>query len=520
MKFIKRLKLENYRRFQDFAVDFENNINILVGDNESGKSSLIEAINLVLSGSRSRVETAGLENIFNSQVISDFLLSDKKYEKLPTLFVEVYFNEQHNFELSGKNNSDKTICDGLKLEIIPNDEASKDIRDILSQAEPVFPFEFYCIKFSTFSGESYSGYKKYLRHILVDNSQISSEYAIKEYVKDMYYAFTDSVEKNIHQNEYRKHKVSFKNNVLSALNSKVPDYDFTIRSNSKSNLETDLTLSEGNISIENKGKGIQCFIKTQFALSRTQENLDVILLEEPENHLSHINMKKLIRKISGATQKQIIISTHSNLISTRLNLRNSILLNSSSSVPVHLNKIDEETAKFFIKAPDNNLLEFVLSKRVILVEGDAEFILMESFFKLIKNEELELSDIHILSVDGTSFKRYLEIAKVLDIKTSIIRDNDGDYQVNCVDNFSDYIIFDFIKVFSETDPETRTFEISLYKVNSEICDELFLSGRRSLSVLDYMLKNKAEVSFQLLDKKAEAIKVPEYIKNAIEWISA
>lgn len=519
MKFITRLKLKNFKRFQTFKVEFDDKLNILVGDNESGKSSIIEAINLVLSGSRSKVESTGLENIFNSQVIKDFLASDKKYENLPTLYIELYFNEQNNPDLNGKNNSDEIICDGLKLEIIPNDELSKDIQEILKQAEPVFPFEFYTIKFNTFSAEAYSGYRKYLRHILVDNAQISSEYAIKEYVKDMYGAFANSVEQNVQHNEYRKHKESFKNNILKDLNAKVPAYDFSIRSNSKANLETDLTLTENNISIENKGKGIQCFIKTEFALSRTQANLDVILLEEPENHLSHINMKKLIRKISNTSEKQIFISTHSNLISTRLNLRNSILLNSNSEIPVPLKDIDETTSKFFIKAPDNNILEFVLSKKVILVEGDAEFILMESFFNKVKGTALELSDIHIISVDGTSFKRYLEIAKVLKIKTAVVRDNDGDYQSNCIDNFSDYIAFDFIRVFSEEAPELSTFEISLYNTNKEICDELFLAGRVKLSVLEYMLKNKAEVAFQLLDKKGNSIATPTYIKYAIEWIS-
>lgn len=519
MKFISKIKLKNFKRFKTFTVDFVENINSLVGDNESGKSTLIEAINLVLSGSRGKVETFGLENIFNATVISDYLSSDKKYENLPTVFVEVYFNEQHNFELSGKNNSDKIICDGLKLEIVPNDDISKDIKAILLQPEPVFPFEFYSIKFSTFSGETYSGYKKYLRHILVDNSQISTEYAIKEYVKDMYNAFSSSVEKNIHQNEYRKHKEAYKNTALTSLNSKVQDYDFSIRSNSKSNLETDLTLTENNISIENKGKGIQCFIKTKFALSRTEESIDIILLEEPENHLSHTNMKRLIREISGSSQKQIIISTHSNLISTRLNLRNSILLNSNSSTPVLLKSIDVDTAKFFIKAPDNNILEFVLSQKVILVEGDAEFILMESFYKTVRTTELELAGIHIISVDGTSFKRYLEIAKALNIKTVVIRDNDGDYKSNCVDNYSDFAAFNFIKVFSESDPALSTFEIALYNRNKVICDELFSSGRRTLAPLDYMLKNKAEAAFQLLDKKADSIIVPQYIIDAIEWIS-
>ena len=430
----------------------------------------------------------------------------------------MYFNEQNDFELNGRNNSDEVICDGLKLECIPNDELSREIKEILLQEETTFPFEFYTVKFNTFQGEGYSGYKKYFRHILVDNSQISSEYAIKEYVKDMYNSFASPVEKNKHQNDYRKHKETFKTNILTDINTRIETYDFTIRNNSKSNLETDLTLSENDITIDNKGKGIQCFIKTEFALSRTESNIDVILLEEPENHLSHLNMKKMIRNISEASEKQIFITTHSNMISTRLDLRKSILLNSNSEIPVLLNSITESTAKFFIKAPDNNLLEFVLSKKVILVEGDAEFILMESFYKTETNSELELSDIHIISVDGTSFKRYLEIAKELKIKTAVIRDNDSDYQQNCVTNYSEFDAFDFIKVFSEPDIAKSTFEICLYTTNKVVCDGLFLAGRRALSVQEFMIKNKAEVAYELLDKKGEELIAPDYIKLAIEWI--
>ncbi|OFX39459.1 MAG: ATP-dependent endonuclease [Bacteroidetes bacterium GWA2_32_17] len=518
MKYITKIKLYNFKRFKTFSVEFNDKLNLLVGDNESGKSSILEAINLVLSGSKSKVEATGLENLFNSEVINNFLNSDKNYNDLPKMYVELYFNEQNNFELNGRNNSDETICDGLKLECIPNEDLSREIKEILEQKETAFPFEFYIIKFNTFQGDGYSGYKKYLRHILVDNSQISSEYAIKEYVKDMYNSFATIVEKNKHQNDYRKHKELFKNNVLNDINSRIKIYDFTIRNNSKSNLETDLTLSENAINIENKGKGIQCFIKTEFALSRNENNIDVILLEEPENHLSHINMKKMIRNISGASEKQIFITTHSNMISTRLDLRKSILLNSNSEIPILLNSITESTAKFFIKAPDNNLLDFVLSKKVILVEGDAEFILMESFFKNTTNSELDLSDIHIISVNGTSFKRYLEIAKELKIKTAVIRDNDGNYQQNCIDNYDEFVKFDFIKVFSEKDNTKNTFEVCLYSTNQVLCDNLFLAGRKTLTVKDYMLKNKAEAAYELLEKKSIEVIVPEYIKLAIEWI--
>ena len=47
---------------------------------------------------------------------------------------------------------------------------------------------------------------------------------------------------------------------------------------------------------------------------------------------------------------------------------------------------------------------------------------------------------------------------------------------------------------------------------------MFSVGRKSLSVQDYMLANKADVAFDLLEKAETALVVPAYIKNAIAWI--
>ncbi|HXB41777.1 MAG TPA: TOPRIM nucleotidyl transferase/hydrolase domain-containing protein [Bacteroidia bacterium] len=333
----------------------------------------------------------------------------------------------------------------------------------------------------------------------------------------MYNSYADGVEKNKHQNEYRKHKDSFKTNVLAELNTRLEEYNFGLKHNSKANLETDLMLCEDDISIDNKGKGKQCFIKTEFALNKKEKNLDIVLIEEPENHLSHINMKKLILKINETKEKQLFISTHSNMISSRLDLRKSILLNSNSDTPIKLQNLPEGTAKYFIKAPDNNILDFILSKKVILVEGDAEFILMEAFYKKIADGELAKSDVHVISVDGTSFKRYLDIAKQLNIRTAVLRDNDGDYQTKCVDSFSEYTE-NHIKVFSDIDNARSTFEVCVYQDNKDICEELFSAGRKTLTVQDFMLNNKADVAFQLLEKKADALNVPKYIEEAIKWI--
>jgi predicted ATP-dependent endonuclease of OLD family len=520
MRIINKIILHNLKRFRSFEADFDNQINILVGDNESGKSSILQAIDIVLSGSRNKVENIGLENLFNYQVINDFLQSDKKYENLPVLFIELYLNEQNNSDVFGRNNQKGADFNGLKLICEPNDEFSKDIKDILQQPDANFPFEYYSINFKTFADIAYNGYKKFLKHIVVDNSQISSEYAMKEYVQDIYNATVRGVEKLTNRHKYREHKENFRNSVLSTLNNRLTNYSFAIKNSPKANLETDLAILEDSINIENKGKGKQCFIKTELALQRSQSDLDIVLIEEPENHLSHVNMQKLIQKISEAKDKQIFIATHSDLISTRLDLRKTILLNSNSISSLTLNTLPKGTAEFFMKAPDNNILQFILSKKVILVEGNAEYILMEAMYHKVTNEELNKSDIHIIAVGGTSFKRYLDLAKILSIKTAVITDNDGDIENNITQRYTDYTNPEIptIKIFNDADILRRTFEICLYVDNQKICSDLFAAERKKLSIQEFMLKNKADCAFSILEKKATEINVPQYIIDAIQWI--
>ena len=411
MKVLQRIKLNNFKRFTTFDATLDGTLNLLVGDNESGKSTILLALDLVLGGNRGKVEAIGLESLFNTEVINLFLSSEKRIEDLPILFVEIYLNEQIDLDFNGKNNSENKVCDGLQLVCEPIDALSEEIKDILNQDDATFPFEFYETKFFTFSGKPYFGYNRPIKHLFIDSAQIGNEYAIRAYIKNLYNANVEGIERAKHQNEYRKHKELFKINVLSDLNKRIDKYSFSVRTTGKANLESDLTISENGITIENKGKGQQSFIKTEFALKKPvrKRDIDMLLIEEPENHLSHVNMKKLILKIRKSVDKQIFIATHNNLISARLNLRRCILLNSSSVQPLLLNDLSDQTAKFFMKAPDNNILEFILSRKVVLVEGNAEYILIKAFYENTVGQAIEDSDTHVISIGGTSFKRYLEL---------------------------------------------------------------------------------------------------------------
>ena len=520
MPSIERLVLFNFKKFAGIELEFDADINLLIGDNEAGKSSVLLALDLAISASRNRVENIGIETLLNTAAVQAFQSGTRTVESLPELSVEIYLSAGGNPGLNGKNNSKRLERDGLKMTFRPIDEFSKDIAEALSADPTNFPYEYYGVQFMTFAGDAYSGVKRHVRHLSIDSSRIDSENAAREYTRTVFALHADVRYRSKLENSYRQNKGTFRVAHLKDLNEKLEDYKFSVRTNAKSNLESDLVITEDDIPIESKGKGRQCFIKTEFALRKRggESRLDVLLLEEPENHLSHSTMNRLVERIAQSSNTQLFIATHSSMISARLDLRKAILLGGGGE-NTRLSALPRDTAHFFMKAPDNNVLEFALSKKVILVEGDAEFILMDALYQRHSGSALRKDNVHVISVGGTSFKRYLDLAKLLGVRVAVIRDNDGDYQRNCVENYADYSMSN-ARIFADIDSGARTtFEICLYNDNKPLCDEVFGAARRKLDVLGYMLANKADSAFELLQKKSADLVAPAYIQEAIKWIN-
>jgi putative ATP-dependent endonuclease of OLD family len=71
---LKRINIEGFKTFSNFKLDLNKSLNIIVGDNETGKTTLIEAINLVLSyqlDGRS-IQYELNPYIFNSDMVKDY----------------------------------------------------------------------------------------------------------------------------------------------------------------------------------------------------------------------------------------------------------------------------------------------------------------------------------------------------------------------------------------------------------------------------------------------------------------
>ena len=515
---IRKIKLINYKRFEEYVIEPNERINILVGDNEVGKSSILEAIDIVSNGSIKRVESLGVDKLLNVSSVQKFMNGSRTFENLPKLIIELYLKGEFDHTMNGKNNTDDITDDGIRLVCEPNIEYYSEINESLQVQRDYFPYDYYSIRFSTFADEGYSGYKKKIRSVLIDSTSMSSEYATNDFIKRMYnqYTETDTKERAVHKSKYRQLKSDFRSQSLSALNARIPagkNYSFGLKTGAALNLENDLMIYEDEIGIDSKGTGKQVFIKTDFALERAGTNVDVILIEEPENHLSHVNLRKLIQRVADAGSGQIFVTTHNSLISTRLELQNLLIMHKMvEDSPTSLAALSLETAKYFMKAPVANVIEFSLSSKVILVEGPSEYMLFERFYETVTGEKPEDLNVQIVDIRGLSFKRYLEIAKLLNSKVAVVTDNDSDVQNNCIKKYSEFSDIATIKICFESDEKLNTFEKVLYEENKDLCQKLFGDN-----AVEYMLKNKTEAAYILLCQE-ESIVVPKYIEGAIRWI--
>lgn len=517
--YIDKIKFSNYKQFRNLELKFNPKRNILIGENGAGKSSILEAISYVLGASVRDIENNGLQTLFNVETIKAYLESDKKYEDLPELIVELFIANNSQYKITGIHNSEKNIeLSGLKMSIHPNNDYADEIKDTLQDSE-VFPFDYYIVEFATFDGRTYTSYNRYLRYAAIDSTKISSTHATQKFIEDYYIKTKNKEERVKLQHQFRERSNLFSQENL--MSGEENEYQLKLRSYKGKALEESLTIQRNDIDIAHFGRGDSMFLNIDFALSRTKEDTNVILIEEPENHLSYLNMHRLIDKVDDTEEKQIFIATHSNMIATRLDLKNAIFI--SNGRGTKLDNLDKETSRFFQKSPDNNALNFILANKVVLVEGNAEYILLDSFYKHLRKKEMYKEDIAMISVGGLSFKRYLELAQKLDKKVVVITDNDKDYKKNIEETYKGYIS-DSVEVFAPKEKENYTLEVSIYRCNEEFLDRHLQNSQMSNGTLSYMLSNKAEAAFRILNILEEnnlynEFEIPNHIKEAYKWIN-
>lgn len=542
MNNIKKIVIKGFRKFKNFSLDFNDKNSIIIGDNESGKSTLLEAIDLVLNKKYANLDKYIIREIINNDLKDDFI-KEKKYELLPKIEIFLFLNLDNtchnNFEYKGE-----IYFEGKKIEdygIKYICEFNAEFRDELMSSilEGKIPYEYYDMKWETFRGDSYNILRRPLKYLSIDNSRIDSSNSFNHYNKSLFFEKYDTQNRMKINNLFRDSI----NNLLKDIGAEDLDKDtkFGI-DNRKTILENIINIVENGVPLENKGKGRENLIKTNIALNKKEFN--VIAIEEPENHLSHINLRKMIEQIKTAanTTTQIIITTHNSLIVNTLNLSNLIWINENDSqnlASLQSSNEGKKAIKFFQKADNLNLLQFILSPKVILVEGPTEYMMLQNCYtkvlrELFPNEEdfnnnLESDGIEIISCGGVGFDSYITVAKTLDKKVAIITDNDyltNNNKINEIKEFNEEN--DKIKKFTDSDINNWTWEVSLYNLNKELLErtielkagckyEYKCNDKTYNGCLGKMLNQKTETAYLLSDESIDLV-YPDYIKECIKWV--
>lgn len=91
---LRKIHIENYRVFRSFTLDFNEGLNVLVGNNDAGKSTLLEAVHVGLTGRlRGRLFEAELSPfLFNQETTAEFVEGIQAGTKPPPpkIIIELY----------------------------------------------------------------------------------------------------------------------------------------------------------------------------------------------------------------------------------------------------------------------------------------------------------------------------------------------------------------------------------------------------------------------------------------------
>lgn len=539
---ITEIRLHNFKCFRDFRLPLKGGLNILVGNNEAGKTTILEAINLVLTGlyNNHPIIHDLSQYLFNFHAVDEYLKSLSTSSKLipPSIEIELFFRNEAFPEFMGDYNSrhDGKSC-GVRLEISFDESFQEEYEILVENGLSTLPLEFYTVRWSGFARNHV--FPKYLplKSLLIDSSSSKSrnntDLLLTRILKDN---FDDSDVVGITQ-AFRELQETFKDNdVITSINNKISEacdlsskeVKLGVDMSSRSAWEDYLTPYLDEIPFSYVGKGEQVMVKTQLSLAnKNARRAAIILLEEPESHLSHTHLNRLLKTISEkCSDKQLIVTTHSSFVANKLGLNNLILLNNKDHF--ELASLESDTNRYFKKLPGFDTLRLILCDASILVEGASDELIIQKAYMIMHKGRLPIEDgIDVISINNLSFSRFLEISKELKLKTIVVTDNDGDIEAlerkykpfeNCqeIDICYDKYV-DTRTILEGESFNFNTMEPIFLRVNSmDSLNSVFNKNFSSESkLLKFMKENKVECALRIFESDCKNIIFPDYIIKAV-----
>ena len=443
---ISELKIYNFRRFKSvdgapgLKITFHKGLNALIGENDSGKTAVIDALKLVLLTQSNEYIRPTDEDFYksnNGDVCSEF--------KIDCMITEFTQNEAKNFieYLTFKKNGDKVeytlelhyrawkegykIFQELRVGDI-DDGISIDgkARDLLKAV--------YLKPLRDAEREMSSGRSSRISQILLNHPVFKDK---KEHMLlDIFQEANEKIEDYFTEDEEGKRILQTIRDNLESFNDKGQASNAELKTSDiqlKAILES-LSLNAPEI---NPGLGELnlLFIAAELLLLKddTDGGMKLALIEELEAHLHPQAQLRLISYLQNEYNEndvQIIVSTHSPILASKINLKNLILMKDGFGYDLAegrtgLQKGDYLFLQRFLDSTKANLF---FAKGIIMVEGDAENILIPVIADIL-GYPLEKYGISIVNVGSTAFLRYSGImvredGNIIGIPVSVITDCD------------------------------------------------------------------------------------------------
>ena len=443
---ISELRVYNFRQFKSedgapgLKITFHRGLNALIGENDSGKTAVIDALKLVLLTQSNEYVRPSDEDFYKP--VDGEACSEFKIDCTITEFTE---NEAKNFiEYLSFTKTEAKIEYTLELHYRAWKDGHKiyqelrvgDVDDGISidgKARELLK-AVYLKPLRDAEREMSSGRGSRISQILLNHPAFKdkNEHAVLDIFRDANrqienYFTEDTDGKRILQT-IRNNLESF-NDKRQSSNAELKTSDIQL----KAILES-LSLNAPEI---NPGLGELnlLFIAAELLLLKddTDGGLKLALVEELEAHLHPQAQLRLISYLQNEYNEndvQIIISTHSPILASKINLKNLILMKNGTGYDLAegrtgLQKGDYLFLQRFLDSTKANLF---FAKGIIMVEGDAENILVPVLADIL-GYPLEKYGISIVNVGSTAFLRYSGIMVRKDgtdigIPVSVITDCD------------------------------------------------------------------------------------------------
>ena len=443
---ISELKIYNFRQFKSvngvpgLEITFHKGLNALIGENDSGKSAVIDALKLILLTQSNEYIRPSDEDFYKP--VEGEACSELKIDCTIAEFTQ---NEAKNFieYLSFTKTGDKVEYT-LELHYRAWKEGHKiyqelrvgDIDDGISIDGKAREFlkAVYLKPLRDAEREMSSGRGSRISQILLNHPVFKDkkEHAVLDIFQDanrrIENYFTDDTDGKRILQTIRNNLESFNDNG-QASNAELKTSDIQL----KAILES-LSLDAPEI---NPGLGELnlLFIAAELLLLKddTDGGLKLALIEELEAHLHPQAQLRLISYLENEYNEndvQIIISTHSPILASKINLKNLILMKNGTGFDLAegMTGLQKGDYLFLQRFLDSTKANLFFAKGIIMVEGDAENILVPILADIL-GYPLEKYGISIVNVGSTAFLRYSGIMVRKDgadigIPVSVITDCD------------------------------------------------------------------------------------------------